>query len=322
MKKIYIIILIVFIFALIPERMQAQDPEFSQFYANPLYLNPALSGNKVCPRVALNYRQQWPSVNGLYSTLAASFDRLAYRLGGGIGITAMQDRAAQGTLTTTSIAAVYAPIIPLGKHVRVSMGFQAGYRQRELDWTKLTFGDQIDPRTGFSYVTKENTPQNQATGRFDMAVGALFSTNRFYIGAAADHIFEPNEAFLGGNSSLPRKYTAHAGAIIPIGSDRFHKKFISPNILYRKQQDFQQLNLGLYVKNEAVVGGLWYRGNDAFILLVGLELDNGTKIGYSYDVTVSRLTNATGGAHEVSLGWQFSCKPPVKKYRPDICPSF
>ena len=28
----------------------AQDPEFSQFYANPLYLNPALAGVTICPK--------------------------------------------------------------------------------------------------------------------------------------------------------------------------------------------------------------------------------------------------------------------------------
>lgn len=322
MRKLYVFIFSALMLLSLPQSGIAQDPEFSQFYANPLYLNPAMAGSKICPRVALNYRQQWPAINGLYSTLSASFDRLAHRVNGGVGILAMQDRAAQGTLTTTSIAAIYAPIIKLTPKTQISFGFQAGYWQRALDWSKLNFGDQIDPRNGFAYITKEIAPENQTVGVFDMAVGALLSSDRFYIGAATHHVFEPNEAFLGGTSPLPRKYTAHAGGVIPIGRDKYQRKFISPNIMYRRQQDFQQLNIGLYAKNEAIVGGLWYRGNDAFIMLIGLELQNGMRVGYSYDVTVSKLTNATAGAHEISLGWQLSCKAPSKKYRTGICPSF
>ena len=43
----------------------AQDPEFTQFYANPLYLNPAFAGSSHCPRMNLNYRNQWPALQGL-----------------------------------------------------------------------------------------------------------------------------------------------------------------------------------------------------------------------------------------------------------------
>ncbi|MGM0478992.1 MAG: type IX secretion system membrane protein PorP/SprF, partial [Bacteroidota bacterium] len=38
------------------ETVRAQDPQFSQFYANPIYLNPAFAGSHGCPRFAANYR--------------------------------------------------------------------------------------------------------------------------------------------------------------------------------------------------------------------------------------------------------------------------
>ena len=41
------------------ENAFAQDPSFTQFYANPLYLNPAFAGTARCPRLNLNYRNQW-----------------------------------------------------------------------------------------------------------------------------------------------------------------------------------------------------------------------------------------------------------------------
>ncbi len=46
----------------------AQDPEFTQFYANPLYLNPAFAGTARCPRICLNYRNQWPGITGTFVT--------------------------------------------------------------------------------------------------------------------------------------------------------------------------------------------------------------------------------------------------------------
>ena len=74
-----------------------------------------------------------------------------------------------------------------------------------------------------------------------------------------------------------------------------------------------------------VVGGIWFRQSfnnpDAFIVLIGFQ-QGAFKFGYSYDVTVSSLTNNTAGSHEFSLGLQFGCKKPKKKFRAIDCPSF
>ena len=134
-----------------------------------------------------------------------------------------------------------------------------------------------------------------------------------------NHITQPEEGLLG-NSKLPRKVTAHAGAIIPLG-DKSSETSISPNVLYQQQQDFQQLNLGLYATKGAFVLGLWYRNEDSAILLLGFQ-HHQFKIGYSYDVTTSKLSNATYGSHEFSFSRQFECKPPKKKFRMVSCPSF
>jgi type IX secretion system PorP/SprF family membrane protein len=301
---------------------QAQDPHFTQFYANPLYLNPALAGNKICTRVNVSYRMQWPGVYGTYSTVGVSVDKLAYKVKGGIGLMVMNDRAAKGTLNTTGIGLIYAPVIPLNKKVSATFAIQAGYWQKSLNWSKLTFGDQIDPQRGFVIETNE-VPGLQSVGNFDLSSGFLLSARHVFAGFAVHHILQPNESFLGGVSILPRKYTFHAGANIPLNkSSRYaDEASISPNILFKKQGDFTEMNLGLYAKKGNIVGGLWYRGNDSFIVLLGMEI-NSLRLGYSYDVTISKLTNATAGAHEVTLGYQFSCKVPKPKYRAGICPSW
>lgn len=101
------------------------------------------------------------------------------------------------------------------------------------------------------------------------------------------------------------KITAHAGASIPLSrKTRFNDPAkISPNILFQQQQDFRQINVGMYFQKSPFVAGLWYRNKDAFIALVGIQ-QGLFKFGYSYDVTISRLTNTTGGAHEISVSMQ------------------
>ena len=78
--------------------LKAQDPQFTQFYANPLYLNPAFAGTARCPRICMNYRNQWPSLSGTYVTYSASYDQHIDALNGGLGIMVNQDDQGRGIL--------------------------------------------------------------------------------------------------------------------------------------------------------------------------------------------------------------------------------
>ncbi|HPI87156.1 MAG TPA: type IX secretion system membrane protein PorP/SprF, partial [Bacteroidales bacterium] len=87
---------------------QAQDPEFSQFYGNPLYLNPALAGAEICPRAVLNYRNQWPGLAKSFVTYNASYDQYFKKLHGGVGVLFNMDNAGNGILKTTQASLMYA----------------------------------------------------------------------------------------------------------------------------------------------------------------------------------------------------------------------
>ncbi len=298
--------------------LYAQDPEFTQFYANPLYLNPAFAGTARCPRICLNYRNQWPGITGTFVTYSASYDQHIDAMSGGVGFLFTNDRAGMATINTTNISGIYSYQLNITREFSMKVGLQATYAQKSVDWSKLNFGDMIDPRRGFIYNTNE-VPNATSKTNVDFSAGLLGYSRRYFFGAAVHHITEPDEGFLGP-SKLPMKYTGHAGAVIPIGG-RYSETSISPNVLFQKQQDFQQLNLGIYFSKGPLVGGLWYRNQDSFILLLGFQQDL-FKFGYSYDVTVSKLTNATAGSHELSFQMQFECKPKKKKFRTVSCPSF
>jgi type IX secretion system PorP/SprF family membrane protein len=321
MKKFYIVGIIGLMIFFSVNTAHSQDPQFTQFYANPLYLNPAFAGSIRCPRIALNTRIQWSGISGNYRTYAASYDQHIDPIQGGVGIRFYRDEAGQATITSHNVAVMYSYLLKLSRKVSMRFGAEIGFLQRSLDTRNLTFGDMIDDRYGFVYATQEVFENNQKF-MFDLGAGVLCYSDMFYGGVSFHHITQPNEGFLG-NSKLPFKLTAHFGSMIPIGSKRKYSgdAFISPNVLFQLQQSFYQVNVGVYAGKGPFVGGIWYRSNDSFIALVGIQKGI-FRIGYSYDITISRLTNATAGSHEVSMGFQFGCQQPRKKFRTVRCPSF
>ncbi len=302
--------------------VQAQDPIFSQFYANPLYLNPALAGTQKCPRVNLNYRNQWPALSGNFVTTSASYDQYVEAVNGGLGFLIMNDNAGRGTLNWFQVSGIYSYQLTLSDKVSMVAGFQATYFQRSLDWSRLTFGDQIDSRRGFIFSTQD-APRGGTVNNVDFSAGTMIFSDNFYGGVSVHHLFEPNESLIVAEAPLERKYTVHAGAIIPIKKDVRGETdaSISPNILYQRQFDFEQINIGLYAQKGPLIVGAWYRFQDAFIILVGIDNDR-FRCGYSYDLTTSQLTTQTAGSHELSVSMNFNCRPTKKKFRAINCPAF
>jgi len=328
-KKLQLLSVVTFLFLCFSSEVLAQDPEFTQFYANPLYLNPAFAGTNRCPRLVMNYRNQWPSLSGNFVTMSASYDQHVPTLQGGLGILVMNDRAAQGTLNTTTLSGIYSYQQAITRKFSIKAGLQATYLQKSLDWSKLTFGDMIDARKGFIYNTMDVPRGQEGVKTVDFSAGILGFSDKLYGGFAVHHLTEPNESLVLGTSKLPMKYTAHIGALIPIEKkNKDSDAKISPNLLYRRQGEFQQLNIGTYVSKGPLVAGVWFRGgllgksySDAMIATLGIQTDV-VRFGYSYDVTISKLTPATGGSHEVSLGIYFECRQKKKKLRTIACPSF
>ena len=319
-KKIITLSIILASIGGVNESAFAQDPLFTQFYANPLYLNPAFAGTARCPRVNMNFRDQWPGIEGTFVTYSASYDQHIDVISGGLGLLVTTDQAGKGTLNTTNVSAIYSYHLPVSRSFSLKAGLQATYLQKKVDWAKLTFGDMIDPRRGFIWQTDE-IPITEGINTVDFSAGLLGFSKTYFVGAAVHHLTEPNESLTQVTPSpLPMKITGHAGAVIPIGG-RGDEMNISPNVLYQQQQQFKQLNLGVYVTRGPIIGGLWYRIDDAVMMLVGLQHEV-FKFGYSYDITISKLGMQTLGSHEISFSLLFDCRAKKKKFRTISCPSF
>lgn len=310
---------------------KAQDPHFSQFYANPIYTNPALAGSSICPRVSLTYRDQWPSL-GAYKTFTASYDQYFDVLSGGVGFYLLSDK--QSDFYRINMAALmYSLRLEVTRDVFINIAAQANVTNSSLDWDKLVFGDQIDTRYGVIYQTSAATrPDKTSHTHFDFGAGAVGYGDNWYVGVAAFNLTRHDEGFLSYNR-IPIRFTAHGGFNFNLKRDQrrtnafFGQPVLSPNIIYQSQGKFQELNYGLYLNWEPFSFGAWYRqafsfdNSDALVLLFGLQYGN-YKIGYSYDITVSSLSNVSGGAHEITLGAKFPCPEKKKHIRAIKCPTF
>ncbi|MEN8225006.1 MAG: type IX secretion system membrane protein PorP/SprF [Bacteroidota bacterium] len=308
------------------------DPHFSQFYANRMYLNPALAGSQICPRLDLSYRNQWPSLPDNFTTFNASFDMYIPKIHGGVGIYILGDNAGD-LLNTSVISAMYSYRLKISNWTTINFALEASYIQTKLNWENLVFGDMIDPNLGIVNATSEIPPSSTSIAYPDFDFGVAFShKGNIYGGIAVHHLTEPSNSFYDVSSSkLQMRYTVHGGTFIDltgsyIDDENYGSFAISPNFLYMQQGDFHQLNIGMYVNKRPFIVGAWFRHNfenvDAIVPMVGLEW-KGLKVAYSYDITLSQLKGATGGAHEVSVGYQFNClNQKRRRERAISCPSF
>jgi len=316
-------------------KIQAQDPELSQFYASPVYTNPALAGSAVCAygaagRFATNYRNQWPNLPGTFRSFCASWDQHIPSVGGGLGAMVFHDIAGSGLLTSTTVSGVYSYLLPLDRgRIYMRFGLQGSYTMKSINWSKLKFADQINPTQGFVLPTGEQQPASLNKSYPNFNAGWVMYSSKFYMGFAAHNIIEPNWSFYDNpDEVLPMRMTVHTGAVIPLTRSRFEENTFSPNALFMKQRNFTQLNLGFYANKGPLVTGLWFRqtfgtfkNSDAIIMLVGFR-KNRFKFGYSYDFTVSDGRSAIPSSHEVSatIDW---CVPPGRTpFKPLRCPEF
>ena len=57
--------------------------------------------------------------------------------------------------------------------------------------------------------------------------------------------------------------------------------------------------------NKRFWGGVSYRGGDAIVGILGVELFNGVQVGYSYDFSITKIGKYSSGSHELTIGYCF-----------------
>lgn len=312
-------------FCCISPNTKAQDAQYSQFYAAPLYLNPALTGASELTRIGVNYRNQWPGLDHSFNSYSAYIDHYIFDYNSGVGLIFNGSQESMANLSTNEIGLSYAYRLKLGEDMFFRIGGMVSYMQRDAFFSDLVFGAQIDIINGtIGDITDEldGVPIDSRYSFVDYSFGGMFYSDKIWLGASAHHITEPNTSFVEDQiSKLPMKLSAQGGIRFDLPGMRrdyvthgYAERSVSFAFNYKQQDPFNQLDVGTELYLEPLVLGLWYRGlptkndlpnNEAIIGLVGFSLDSGLDIGYSYDVTISKLGQKnSGGAHEVSLTYR------------------
>ncbi|MCX6198303.1 MAG: PorP/SprF family type IX secretion system membrane protein [Bacteroidetes bacterium] len=341
MRKIYS----AFLALAISATALAQDIHFSQYYASPLTLNPALTGNiNGVFRLAANYRNQWFTIPTLglvapYQTYQFSGDvsLLRDRLGNdGFGVGGMFycDRAGDGALTTFNgmVSLAYHKAVDRYGRGRISLGLQAGVVSKQIKMQNLVFETQLDGYGWNTQLSNGETYSGKSILYPDVNIGALWAhapkdNFRYYLGFSMNHLSKPRESFLGDERNrINYLYKVNAGMEIFLNHD--YSFSMTPTFLFMLQSNAQQYNVGLglnYWVNDdiAIFGGGWYRIKDAVILNLGAEFYN-CRVGISYDVNHSSLRTASKaqGGIELSAIYIFKKEKPGPIQYEKYCPTF
>jgi type IX secretion system PorP/SprF family membrane protein len=292
-----------------PNTLQAQDPQFSQFYSNPLYLNPAFAGTSTHPRIVSNYRNQWPSSGNTFVTYNLSYDKYVLGLKGAIGFQTLYDREVSGNINTVQSSFVYCYHTKVNDRLFFTSALQAGFIFKQFNTRNLIFPGMINQENGSINGNYALPVENGQKIFPDFSFGMVGQQDDTYFGFSISHLTEPNQSILDGDGmgDLPMKYTIHVGAKThEFVRSLFSKGFsLSPNAIYQQQGVFKQLNLGIYAVSNSITFGAWYRNNlsarpDALIAMIGYATPY-FQLGYSFDYVLSDLSLYTTGSHEISL---------------------
>lgn len=309
---------------------KAQDPQFTQFYANPLYLAPSYSGGIPGHRATMNYRNQWTFVPGTFQTYSVSYDHNFMSFNSGLGLLVLGDYAGDGRLGTTMAGLLYSyDIVPHPDyHIRPGIGFY--YLQHSVDYSRLIFGDQLAGNN------TDLPPTVQPLGRkairdIDVSTSILAYSDDIWLGVTWDHMLRPERSFYGDDARTPYKLSIYGGGRFVIKGIvlRPIEESITGSFNLRFQGLSKQLDLGVYWYREPFLFGAWYRGiplvkslpgTDALAFLFGYRFMEWSA-SYSYDFTLSKLGLGSGGSHEVSVSYTFAVKP-RKRWKAIPCPIF
>lgn len=269
-----------------------QDPQYSQNMFNQMGVNPGYAGanDQICA-TAIN-RQQWLGFDGAPQTTLLTVDAAISPFGveSGVGLNVVNDEI--GFSSNFYLQGVYAYRMDLWQG---ELGIGAG-----IGFINKTVDGSFEPIS----ADDGTIPEKDNNISLDLSMGLFFQGNNFYAGGAVSHINQPNFNLNGTEVGVMRRhYFVAAGYNFQTPVALLELK---PSVFLKSDGISSQINLNANVLyNKKIWGGFSYRLNDAVIAMVGIKLFNGIKIGYSYDLSISKLGRYNQGTHEVMLGYCF-----------------
>lgn len=298
MKRSLLPLIIVLLSCTFSVRAQ-YDAQFSQYHVAMGYYNPAFAGISDNLNVFATHRQQWLGIDGAPKTFFGMAD-MPFRIGTtnhGVGVIGFTEKI--GLFTNTHFAAQYAFKWKLFGGT-LSIGLQAGlanqvFHGEDVYLPEIDFFTKIDGSIPTSVVEAM---------ALDVNVGLFYMHKKFYVGFGATHVTEPLlELSETASTYIPRAYNLTGGYNIKLNNPLFE---LQPSFFLKTDMmSFQADVTGRVVYNQRFNGGLSWRMNESFIVLLGATFGN-FHVGYAYDFPYSPLLRGSSGSHELMV--RFSIK--------------
>ncbi len=297
-------------FSLSTSLFSQQDPQFTQFYFNKAFINPAAAGvnGDIC--VNLMNRYQWAGFEGApltnQLTVDASLKSFANNHDIGVALSVFNDRL--GFFNNTGLRAAGAYRFNVGKG-RLGIGIDVGFYNtivRNVNWQSpsgIVQGDPLIPQSGSSGMV------------FSAGAGVYYQADNWYVGASASNL--PGMRAKNANITQARHMYVMGGYTFRgVGNPKLD---INPNAIIKT--DFKyvpsfDVNLNI-IWDKRYWGGVTYRFQDMISIGGGAVIWQTDKhaltASYTYDLTTSRILRFSSGSHELLLKYCFIIKrdPPV-----------
>jgi type IX secretion system PorP/SprF family membrane protein len=307
MKKLNIAFLLLLL--LLQPVLSQQDPLSSQYMFKTLTYNTGVAGTSgmICA-TALN-RQQWIGFKGAPSTTVFNISAPVslFSIKSGVGLLVESDNV--GFDKDINLSASYSYLMDLGLG-KLGIGLSLGMLNKTLTPTwEIPLDDAHTPASGDPLI-----PENKESFvAFDAGFGLYYKTEKYYASLSVTHINQPKIKFSKGEPYISRHYYLTGGYTLQLPNPAL--ELIPSVFAFSDGKEVQATLTSLVRYNKKVWGGVSYRAGDALIGIVGFELFNGIRLGYSYDFTLSDIRKNSGGSHEFMVNYCFDLslgKSPMK----------
>lgn len=290
------LIIIFFLFAGIQVFAQ-QDPMFTQYMYNPVTINPAYAGSNGTLNFTALHRQQWVGIDGAPKTLALSLNSPFIKYNVGVGLSLLYD--AIGPVKQTGLYADYAYHLKVTNQVKLAFGIKGGVNVFDIDLTNLQ-GAQGDEYVSLYGARKMYLP--------NIGVGTYLYSDRFYVGLSIPKMLQNSLTDDPNNLDVLNKEERHyfftGGFVVDLAENIRLKPTTTVRVVNGSPTSWE-LSANFLFHDRLWVGGM-YRFQDALGAMVKFNVTNQLSLGYSYDVTQSRLRSYNQGTHEVYVSYDFA----------------
>lgn len=266
-----------------------QDPMYTQYMFNLSSVNAAAIGRGDNISFMNVDRFQWVGFEGAPKTYSLTADIPIKFFNSGVGFTYVNDNI--GPETTNNLYIDYAYHIQVVRGVRLGLGLKAGFKVYSANLTNVGQPGVTDSE--FASSIQGDLMPNFGLGMF------LYGQN-FYFGVSSpklvNHTYQNTSSLVGGEE---RHFFVIGGYVLPINDNVVFKPSTAAKFVKGAPASYD-ISANFLLQNRFWVG-LAYRSGDALSLLTQFEVTERLSMGYAYDFTLSKLSTATSGSHEIML---------------------